>query len=131
MKTGRDRNGRIWAGVALAAVASVGCGGDESGPVVEAGDASHQADCDVIEAGPPTPDCRQQGNECADGYYCTTIYSVNRYECNPESFLEQCPSGYCLTQGRDCLPNTGRTLCNSDKECCEGVACIDGRCETR
>lgn len=131
MKTRRDRYVRVRAIVGLAAAASFGCGGEESDPVVVAGDASHLADCEVADPGPPTPDCRNAGNECTGRFYCISIFSTDRYECNPEPILDRCPTGYCMTQSNSCRPAAGGYLCNSTEDCCEGYSCTAGRCETR
>ncbi len=137
------RGGFGWV-VGLAAVAALGvagCGGESddgeggggAGGASIAEDAAEQhiADCAPAEQLPPTPDCQNAGSECAEDFYCISIFSTDRFECNPRPFLDRCPAGYCMTQSNSCSPSAGGTLCNSAEDCCDGMACIDGRCETR
>jgi len=101
------------------ACACVACGGDDTG--------TSTADGGELA---PTPDCRNAGNECAEGFLCKPIYSTERYTCNPSNATGPCPPGYC-ENNLGCRPSEGGTLCNGSNECCNGVACVDGRCETR
>jgi hypothetical protein len=80
-----------WCGrvVWLAAFAVAGCGGEEGGGTSGGGCGGSS------NSGPPTPDCRNAGSECADGYYCYSVYSVQRFDCVPEPHNVTCAAGYC------------------------------------